>query len=170
MTTSIAEQLNLLRQQINHHNYRYYVLDDPEVSDAEYDTSFRELQQLEEKYPDLVTADSPTQRLGAPPLKVYGTVEHRSPMLSLENAMDNDELFAFDERVKKRLGIDEEIQYVAELKLDGLAVELIYENGVFINGSTRGDGFTGENITQNLRTVRAIPLRLMNGVSAPPTL
>ena len=170
MTTSITEQLNSLRQQIHYHNHRYYILDDPEVSDAEYDTLLRELQQLEGKHPDLVTADSPTQRLGAPPLEVFGTVEHRSPMLSLENAMDNDELFAFDKRVKKRLGTDEEVQYVAELKLDGLAVELIYEDGVFVNGSTRGDGFTGENITQNLRTVRAIPLRLMNGVSEPPTL
>ena len=170
MTTSIPEQLNILRQQINHHNRCYYVFDDPEVSDAEYDTLLRELQQLEKKYPDLVTADSPTQRLGAPPLEVFGTVEHQSPMQSLENAMDNDELLAFDERVEKRLGTDERIQYVAALKLDGLAVELIYKEGVFVNGSTRGDGFTGENITQNLRTVRAIPLRLINGVSTPSTL
>ncbi|MBH30484.1 MAG: DNA ligase (NAD(+)) LigA [Candidatus Marinimicrobia bacterium] len=170
MTTSLAEKLNSLRQQINHHNYHYYVMDDPEVSDAAYDTLLRELQQLEGKHPDLVTADSPTQRLGAPPLAAFGTVEHQSPMLSLENAMDNDELFAFDEQVNKRLGTDEVIEYVAELKLDGLAVELIYEDGVFINGSTRGDGFTGENITQNLRTVRAIPLRLMSSISPLKTV
>ncbi|MEE2876236.1 MAG: NAD-dependent DNA ligase LigA [Candidatus Neomarinimicrobiota bacterium] len=162
MTTSIAEQVNSLRRQINHHNYRYYVLDDPEVPDAEYDSLLRQLQELEQENPQYVTPDSPTQRVGSAPLEAFGTVEHSSPMLSLENAMDSDELSAFNERVKKGLGSDLEVTYVAELKLDGLAVELVYENGDFVSGSTRGDGFTGEDITQNLRTVKAIPLRLMN--------
>ncbi len=168
--TNPQKQIGQLRRQIDHHNYRYYVLDDPEVSDAEYDTLLRDLQKLEEKHPDLVTPDSPTQRIGAPPLEAFGTVEHRSPMLSLENAMDDDELLAFDERVKKRLDTDEYVTYIAELKLDGLAVELIYEDGILVSGATRGDGFTGEDITQNLRTVRAIPLRLMNGERTPASV
>ncbi|MCJ7751918.1 MAG: NAD-dependent DNA ligase LigA [Armatimonadetes bacterium] len=159
-----------LRRQINYHNHRYYVLDSPEISDAEYDALFRQLQDLEEQYPDLITPDSPTQRVGAKPLDEFETVRHRLPMLSLGNAFDENELRAFDERVKRHLSLpaDETIDYLAELKVDGLAVSLSYENGLFTRGATRGDGATGEDITQNLRTVRAIPLRMLT--DDPPAL
>ena len=160
MNVDVRKKAETLRKQLDHHNYRYYVLDDPEVADQEYDTLLRELQKLEQNHPELVTHDSPTQRIGARPLEAFGSVDHRLPMLSLENAMSDEELIAFDERVKKGLDVDKSIEYVAELKMDGLAVELVYENGTFVRGSTRGDGFTGEGITQNLRTVRAIPLKL----------
>ena len=160
MNVDVRKKVETLRKQLDHHNYRYYVLDDPEVADREYDTLLRELQKLEQNHPELVTHDSPTQRIGARPLEAFGSVDHRLPMLSLENAMSDEELIAFDERVKKGLDVDKSIEYVAELKMDGLAVELVYENGTFVRGSTRGDGFTGEGITQNLRTVRAIPLKL----------
>ena len=160
MNVDVRKKVETLRKQLNHHNYRYYVLDDPEVADQEYDTLLRELQKLEQDHPELVTHYSPTQRVGVRPLEAFGTVDHRLPMLSLENAMSDEELIAFDERVTKGLGVDKSIEYVAELKMDGLAVELVYENGTFVRGSTRGDGFTGEGITQNLRTVRAIPLKL----------
>jgi DNA ligase (NAD+) len=164
------KRVEQLRQQINHHNYRYYVLDSPEISDAEYDRLMRELEELEQRYPALVTPDSPTQRVGAPPLEVFVSVRHGIPMLSLGNAFDADELRAFDERVKRHLGLPEQqaVDYLAELKVDGLAVSLTYEEGRFTVGSTRGDGFTGEDVTVNLRTVRAIPLRLM--VDDPPRL
>ena len=160
MNVDVRKKAETLRKQLDHHNYRYYVLDDPEVADQEYDTLLRELQKLEQNHPELVTHDSPTQRIGARPLEAFGSVDHRLPMLSLENAMSDEELIAFDERMKKGLDVDKSIEYVAELKMDGLAVELVYENGTFVRGSTRGDGFTGEGITQNLRTVRAIPLKL----------
>ena len=160
MNVDVRKKVETLRKQLDHHNYRYYVLDDPEVADREYDTLLRELQKLEQNHPELVTHDSPTQRVGARPLEAFGSVDHRLPMLSLENAMSDEELIAFDERMKKGLDVDKSIEYVAELKMDGLAVELVYENGTFVRGSTRGDGFTGEGITQNLRTVRAIPLKL----------
>jgi len=158
-----------LRRKINRANYRYYVLDSPEISDAEYDRLMRELQELEATHPELVTPDSPTQRVGAPPLQEFGTVRHRVPMLSLGNAFDEQELRAFDERAKRHLGLDqaEQIAYVAELKVDGLAVSLVYENGVFVRGSTRGDGFTGEDATVNLRTIKAIPLRMLNDDPPP---
>ena len=152
-----------LRRQLNRHNYLYYVLNQPEISDAEYDRLFRELQELEEKHPQLVTTDSPTQRIGATPLDEFKSVRHRVPMLSLGNAFDEAELRAFDERVKRLLDLPagEVIEYVSELKVDGLAVSLTYENGVLTSGSTRGDGFTGEDVTQNVRTIRAIPLRML---------
>lgn len=158
--STIQKQIATLRDEIDRHNYCYYVLDDPQISDTEYDVLMRQLQQLEKVNPQLVTADSPTQRVGAPPLEKFGTVSHRVPMLSLENAMNEEEFLAFHERTKKTLEAADEIIYVAEPKLDGLAVELVYEDGLFSKGSTRGDGFTGEDITQNLRTVRSIPLRL----------
>ena len=159
-----------LRGQVSYHNHRYYVLDAPEISDAEYDALLRELQDLEAQYPDLVTPDSPTQRIGAPPLEAFRTVQHRLPMLSLNNAFDEEELRAFDERVKRHLGRaeSEPVDYVCELKVDGLAVSLTYANGRLEFGATRGDGFTGEEITQNLKTVRAIPLRML--VPDPPPL
>ncbi|MDL1878966.1 NAD-dependent DNA ligase LigA, partial [Cytophagia bacterium CHB2] len=146
-----------LREQLNHHAYRYYVLDDPEITDAEYDRLFRKLQELEAKYPELVTPDSPTQRVGAAPLEEFETVTHTIPMVSLDNAFDDGEVRDFDQRLRKLLELDE-IEYTVEPKLDGTAVELVYENGVLTIGSTRGDGYTGENITQNLKTIKSIPL------------
>jgi DNA ligase (NAD+) len=150
-----------LRQEIEYHNYRYYVLDDPEISDAEYDALMQELEGLEEAHPDLRIPNSPTQRVGAPPLEEFGTVAHTIPMLSLANAMEHEAVVEFDQRIKRFLKTDTEIAYVAEPKLDGVAVELIYEGGEFAVGSTRGDGFIGEAITQNLRTIKTIPLHLI---------
>jgi len=160
---SVRTRVAELRRQLSYHNYRYYVLDSPEISDAEYDALFHELQSIEERHPKLITLDSPTQRVGAEPLDEFENARHRLPMLSLANAFDEDELRAFDERVKRHLGLsaEETIDYLAELKVDGLAVSLTYENGIFTRGATRGDGATGEDITQNLRTVRAIPLRML---------
>jgi DNA ligase (NAD+) len=149
-----------LRDKINDHNYRYYVLNDPLISDSEYDQLFRELENLEQKSPELVTQDSPTQRVGITPLKSFGTIQHSIPMLSLENAMDENELRSFYERLQKGLSNNDKISIIAEPKLDGLGVELVYENGFFIHGSTRGDGTTGENISQNLKTIPSIPLSL----------
>ena len=164
-------QIQALRDQLNDHNYRYYVLDDPLISDSEYDQLFRELQKLEADNPNLITEDSPTHRVGAEPLSSFGSWTHRMPMLSLANAMNEDELAAFDTRVKKGLDTEKDLEYMAEPKLDGLAVELVYENGFFVNGSTRGDGITGEDITQNLKTILAIPLSLRkNGQKHPPLL
>ena len=149
-----------LRDKINDHNYRYYVLNDPLISDSEYDQLFRELENLEQKSPELVTQDSPTQRVGITPLKSFGTIQHSIPMLSLENAMDENELRSFYERLQKGLSNNDKISIIAEPKLDGLGVELVYENGFFIHGSTRGDGITGEDISQNLKTIPSIPLSL----------
>ena len=159
---TIAE-VESLREQIRHHNYRYHVLDDPEVPDAEYDRLMRALQALESKHPELLTSDSPTQRVGDVPISAFGTVEHAIPMLSLENAFAEDELREFHRRVCSRLEREddgEDIQYAAEPKLDGAAVSLTYENGVLVRGATRGDGTTGEDITHNVRTIDAVPLRL----------
>ena len=159
-----------LRGILQDHNYRYYVMDDPTIADGEYDSILRELQSLERENPTLVTSDSPTQRVGSHPVSEFGTIKHRIPMLSLANAMNEAELVAFDERMQK--GLDQKsVTYMAEPKLDGLGVELVYENGTFIHGSTRGDGFTGEDITHNLKTIRGIPLSLRtNDLPAPPLL
>ena len=157
-----------LRKKIHYHNYRYYVLNEPEISDAEYDRLFKALEELEAKYPELITLDSPTQRVGAKPLTEFGTYEHSIPMLSLNSVTTASEVREFDKRVKRTLGSEEEIEYVVEPKIDGLAMELVYRTGVFHAGSTRGDGKTGENITQNLRTVKTIPLRIL--LDAPPLL
>jgi DNA ligase (NAD+) len=162
------EQAASLRREIEYHNYRYYVLDDPEISDAEYDALMQELEGLEEAYPNLRTPNSPTQRVGAPPLEEFGTIAHTIPMLSLANAMEHSAVVEFDQRIKRFLKTDTEIQYVAEPKLDGIAVELIYEDGEFTVGSTRGDGYTGEAITQNLRTIKTIPLHLIEHKIPPP--
>ncbi len=155
-----AARLEELRQQIRNHDYRYYVLDDPVISDAEYDRLFRELLELEEQYPQLVTPDSPSRRVGGAPLSHFEEVEHPLPMLSLDNVFDESEFAGFDQRVRRFLQLDGELVYVAEPKLDGLAVELVYEQGVFVLGSTRGNGLVGENITAQLQTVQTIPLRL----------
>lgn len=160
MTSSRAQaEIARLREQLHYHAHRYYVLDDPEITDAEYDRLFRKLQELEEKFPELVTPDSPTQRVGAAPLEEFETVTHTIPMVSLDNAFDDGEVRDFDQRLRRLFELDE-IEYTVEPKLDGAAVELVYENGLFTVGSTRGDGFTGENITQNLKTIKSIPLRL----------
>lgn len=151
-----------LRREINQANRDYYVLDSPTISDAEYDRRMRELQAIEEQYPSLASPDSPTHRVGAAPQTALGTHTHRQMMLSLGNAFSEEELRAFDARAKKMLGLDadEALEYVAELKIDGLAVALTYENGVLVTGATRGDGYTGEDITANLRTIYSIPLRI----------
>ncbi len=165
-----SNKINDLRSELNDHNYRYYVLDDPVISDAEYDRLLRELQSLEDAHPDLIADDSPTQRVGAPPLDGFGNIRHRIPMQSLANAMDTEEILAFHDRLIRRLGKEQAIEYIAEPKLDGLAVELVYEKGKFVNGSTRGDGTTGEDITQNLKTIRAIPLALRVEAQSVPAL
>lgn len=162
MTEDYKKRIQELRDLIHYHNYRYYVLDDPEISDAEYDRLMRELMELEKEHPELITPDSPTQRVGAPPLEAFETVEHAIPMLSLDNAFDDTEMIEFDQRVKKGLNTTADIEYVCEPKLDGLAVELVYVDGIFTIGSTRGDGYTGENVTQNLKTIKSIPLKLLN--------
>jgi DNA ligase (NAD+) len=148
-----------LRERVRYHNYRYYVLDDPEIPDAEYDRLLRELQQLEQQHPELITPDSPTQRVGAQPLSVFGEVRHELPMLSLDNAFSDEELGEFDRRVRERLGVDR-VEYTGEPKLDGVAVSLLYEDGRLVRGATRGDGSSGEDVTQNVRTIQSIPLRL----------
>jgi DNA ligase (NAD+) len=152
-----------LRAQINHHNYRYHVLDDPEVADSEYDALMRELRAIEEAFPELITSESPTQRVGGQALEGFEPVAHPVPMLSLANAFNEEELRAWYARVVRLLET-ETIEFVCELKIDGLAVALVYEQGRFTRGATRGDGVTGENVTANLRTVRAIPLSLPDGV------
>ncbi len=157
---SVQDQITELRTTLRHHEYLYHVMDAPEVPDAEYDRLMRELRALEEKHPDLITPDSPTQRVGAAPLTVFEQVRHEVPMLSLDNAFDEASFLAFDKRVKDRLKNGDDITYCCELKLDGLAVSLLYENGLLVRAATRGDGTTGENITTNVRTIHAIPLRL----------
>ncbi len=163
-------QIKQLRKQINDHNYRYYVLDSPVIADGEYDQLLRRLEKLEQAHPGLITSDSPTRRVGTVPLTKFGSIRHRIPLMSLANAMNDEELLAFDERVHRGLPELESADYVGEPKLDGLAVELVYENGQFISGSTRGDGITGEDITANLRTIRAIPLKLRSSELPPPSL
>lgn len=153
-----------LRAEIHHHNYLYHVLDKPEITDAQFDALLRELLELEKKYPELVTPDSPTQRVGGKPREGFQTVTHRAPMLSLANAFQEKELRDFDRRIKSALP-GEKVEYVAELKIDGLAVSLYYEDGIFVQGSTRGDGETGEDITSNLKTIPSIPLRLREKVT-----
>ena len=166
----IETKIQDLRKKLNDHNYHYYVLNDPIISDSEYDELLRLLQDIEQKNPNLVTDDSPTQRVGAPPLDSFESLEHRIPMLSLENAMDSEELISYYNRTKKGLGIDTDIDFIAEPKLDGIGVELIYEEGHLKYGLTRGDGLKGENITQNLKTINAIPLSLRTNLRPAPYL
>jgi DNA ligase (NAD+) len=154
------QRAEALREQIRYHNHRYYVLDDPHIPDAEYDRLLRDLQSLEQQHPELVTPDSPTQRVGAQPLSAFGEVRHEMPMLSLDNAFSDEELGDFDRRVRERLGVDS-VDYTAEPKLDGVAVSLLYEHGLLVRGATRGDGSRGEDVTQNVRTIDSIPLRLL---------
>jgi DNA ligase (NAD+) len=159
------QRIEELRQIINYHNYRYYVLDSPEISDAEYDELMKELRQLEAEHPELVTPDSPTQRIGAPPVEAFGVVEHPQPLLSLANAFSYEELAAWHKRVSNLLG-GRQFDLVCEPKIDGLAVALTYVDGLLATGATRGDGYRGEDITQNLRTIRSVPLSVPK--EAPP--
>ncbi|MBL7216311.1 MAG: NAD-dependent DNA ligase LigA [Desulfobacteraceae bacterium] len=163
-----VSEIEKLREEIRHHNHRYYSLDDPEISDAEYDRVFRRLLALEQQHPELVTPESPTQKVGARPQKAFSEVKHSLPMLSLENSVSDQDLRDFDTRVKRFLGNDSPVEYTVEPKIDGLAVELVYENGVLTVASTRGDGFTGENVTQNIKTILTIPLTLTKKKNALP--
>jgi DNA ligase (NAD+) len=159
-TAAQARRARQLREQLEEHNYRYYVLDDPAIADSEYDALFRELQSLEQDHPELLDPASPTQRVGGEPVAGFGTVRHAQAMLSLENAFAEDEVVAFDRRVRERLDVPGEVDYSAEPKLDGLAVSLRYAGGVLVRAATRGDGETGEDVTHNVRTIRAVPVRL----------
>jgi DNA ligase (NAD+) len=168
-TTDVQARLAALRDQIRRHDYLYYVKAKPEIADSAYDSLFRELSELERAHPELVTADSPTQRVGAPPLDSLKKVRHEQAMLSLDSLVDRPDLEAFDQRMKRELEVDA-VEYTAEPKFDGLSVELVYERGVFVRGATRGDGTTGEDVTVNLRTIRALPLQLMTDTDYPPRL
>jgi DNA ligase (NAD+) len=162
--SAIKEAMDALVDELHEHSHRYYVLSQPTISDAEYDEKFRELEKLEKEYPDLVRADSPTTRVGAQPLDGFPTVQHKVPMLSLNNAMNEQELIDFDEQVRRFLSKDghsgAEIEYTIEFKFDGVAVSLSYENGMLVQGATRGDGTTGEDVTSNVKTIKSVPLRL----------
>ena len=157
--SEVQSRILALRAQIEQHNYQYYVLDAPAISDAEYDRLFRELLALETSHPECDTPDSPTHRVGAAPLAAFTQIEHRQPMLSLNNAFDESEVAAFDKRVRDVLGIDE-VEYAVEPKFDGLAISLTYQHGRLVHGATRGDGYTGEDVSANLRTIKSIPLQI----------
>ena len=159
----IIQKVDDLRNALHRHNYRYYVLDDPEISDAEYDRMMQALKRLEDDHPELASPDSPTARVGAPPLEKFESVAHTIPMLSLDNAFNDDDILDFDKRVRRNLGTRDEILYTAEPKMDGVAVELVYENGVLATASTRGDGLTGEGITNNVKTIKTVPLVMQTG-------
>ena len=164
MSKTLDQRARELREAIRHHEERYYIQNDPEISDEEFDTLLHELERLEADHPELVTPDSPTRRVAGHPIEGFETVEHAVPMLSLDNAYNDDELRAFDERVRKGAGVgDAPVAYVAELKIDGLSIALNYENGLLVRGATRGDGSRGEDVTANVRTIRAIPLSLRHG-------
>lgn len=163
------KRIEWLRKEIWRHNYLYYVLNKPEISDEEYDKLMEELRSLEEQFPEFITPDSPTQRVGAPPAKEFKSVRHVKPMLSLDTAHKEEEVIAFDKRIRKELEVDE-MEYTAEPKLDGLSVEVIYENGKYVRGSTRGDGINGEDVTENIRTIRSVPLVLRDEYKVPSFL
>ncbi|HSC49346.1 MAG TPA: NAD-dependent DNA ligase LigA, partial [Gaiellaceae bacterium] len=156
----VQQRLDELREQVEHHLYRYHVLDDPEISDAEYDRIYDELRSLEDEHPDLITPDSPTQRVGAPPSERFQKVQHLTPMGSLEKVTDDESLLKWADDVRKRLDSDEPVAYVIEPKIDGLAINLTYEDGVLVRGATRGDGYQGEDVTVNLRTIPSVPLKM----------
>ena len=162
----IQQRIAELRCEIEDHSYRYYILDDPSISDAEYDLKFLELLQFETSYPELVTSDSPSQRVGIEPGNQFQKVEHLAPMLSLANAFSARELEDFQRRISRMLGEDG-IDFVTELKIDGAAVSLTYRKGLLVGGATRGDGRVGESITDNLRTIKTIPLRLRGDTRIP---
>jgi NAD-dependent DNA ligase len=159
ITSNVQAEIESLREKIRHHEYRYYVLDDPEISDAEFDGLMNELKKLEAEHSELITPDSPTQRVGGKPREGFVKVPHSVPMLSLDNAYSEDELRAWERRVHE-LGGRKDIEYVCELKLDGMSLALRYEGGKLVRGITRGDGSTGEEVTSNVRTVRSVPLSI----------
>ncbi len=164
--SALVTKINQLKDELNHHNYQYYVLDDPEISDSGYDKLLRELQEIEAQHPELITSDSPTQRVGAIPLTEFNSAKHEMPMLSLANAFSDNEFNDFNQRIidiliKAEHYNGKDIHYAAEPKLDGLAISLLYEKGILIRGATRGDGLTGEDVTQNIRTIETIPLKLL---------
>ena len=156
--SEVKKQIEKLRNDINYHNYKYYVENNPVISDYEFDELLKKLEELEGKFPDLITPDSPTQRVGGEPLEGFTTVEHKVAMLSLDNTYNYDELREFDKRVKKSV---EDVEYVVEPKIDGVGVALLYENRIFVRGATRGDGIRGDDISSNLKTIRSIPLKIM---------
>ncbi len=160
LTPDIRRRARFLADELTRHNHRYYVLDDPEIADSEYDRLMQELGDLEQRWPELVTPDSPTHRVGAPPLSKFASVPHSLPMLSLDNAFNDDDVFEFERRIRRLLKTTAPITYMVEPKMDGVAVELIYRDGLLAQAATRGDGFVGEDITANVRTIRALPLRL----------
>ena len=162
----IRQRAAELRRQIEYHNYRYYILDDPEIPDAEWDRLLQQLKALETEYPGLISADSPTQRVGAAPADEFAEVRHRLPMLSLDNAFTEQDLRDFDRRVRERLGTDGDVDYSAEPKLDGLAISVTFERGMLVRAATRGDGTTGEDVTSNVRTIRSLPLHLRGDAPA----
>lgn len=168
----IIEKVKKLREEIEYHNYRYYVLDSPVISDAEYDALMRELKELEAQYPELITPDSPTQRVGFKPAEGFKEIPHAEPMLSLDDAMNENEVIEFDKRIKRFLGMteDEPIEYTVEPKIDGVAVELVYENGILTVASTRGDGYVGEDVTNNVKTIKTIPLRIRKFEETAPEI
>ena len=161
VAASIVAEVSKLRDEINHHNYLYHSLDSPELTDVEFDKLFRRLKSLEAEYPSAVTPDSPTQRIGAKPLEGFEQIRHELPMLSLDNAFNSNDLQDFDRRVIARLQDESQIEYACEPKIDGIAVSLLYEDGILVRGATRGDGTTGEDITHNVRTIESVPLKLM---------
>ena len=165
MNEDVKKRAAELRQALHRHNHLYYVLDEPEISDYEYDRLMQELTSLEMAYPEIVEPDSPTQRVGAPPLASFESVAHTIPMLSLENAFDEEEVLSFDKRVRRYLKTDSPLLYTAEPKLDGVAVEMVYEKGRLVEASTRGDGHTGELITLNIRTIKTVPLVILNTIA-----
>lgn len=168
-SSPVQQQIELLRARLREFNYQYYVLDNPSVPDAEYDRLLQQLRQLEAQHPDLITPDSPTQRVGGEPIAAFKQVKHAVPMLSLENAFSEEDLQAFVRSIEERLGIVEEFEFSCEPKLDGLAISLIYEHGVLVRAATRGDGETGEEVTHSVRTIKSVPLRL-NSTRLPPAL
>jgi DNA ligase (NAD+) len=169
MSESVENEIESLRQQLRYHSYRYYVLDDPDIPDAEYDRLHNQLVALEEKHPEFITSDSPTQRVGSTPLSAFEQIQHQIPMLSLDNVFSEEALLSFNQRIQDRLKTKDEIEFVAEPKLDGLAISIRYEKGQLIYAATRGDGSTGENVTQNIRTLQSVPLRLL-GKNFPQVL
>ena len=162
----VQERIESLRRQIEHHNRQYHELDRPEITDAEYDALFRELIELESRHPELLTPDSPTQRVGSPPAEAFAKVTHRVPMLSLNNAFEREEVREFDRRVHRALG-PAPVAYVTELKIDGLAMSILYEEGRYRTGATRGDGFAGEDVTPNVKTIGSVPLRVKAPAAFP---
>lgn len=166
--TEVRRRIEAVREEIRRHDYAYYVLDRPEISDEEYDRLFDELRRLEQAHPELVTPDSPTQRVAGAPLPAFTQVRHTAPMLSLESVTTTDAVRQFDRRIRQSLG--DRAKYVPEPKFDGLSLELVYENGGFVRASTRGDGVRGEDVTHNVRTIPALPLRLRTGTAVPRLL